>query len=760
MNGRGEPPAVDDGDPSGLLETLRRELAPTPGRMGNTLRLLALVLATVTIGEVFRLPDLTVGACLALFVSGTEAGTAIMTSVLAGGALAIGSLATVVVFMVSLSEPALRLPLMALLTFAAGFLTRASPLGPAFLLFGFWVVYTTTQGDNLLLPALQPAVITNTADPATSDPAFIPPGNSATGSLPDLVFLPSQEALLHGILWLALVFIVSLLLIALANWLTGRDPALILRAALADRLAAAAAFCEGAPGSRERLAGLAKEGVAKFTKMHEMGSKLHRHARDQEAGAQLIQDIARLVLALLAWARVAPDAPRDPLHEFAQACRAAERTMHDGAPLPHGTNPDGGPRSDAKVPAAAAPLLPELRQAVQAIQRSLWDRAGAPVDLPEAVKEPNRLLAPDAFSNPDYVRFGLKLSLAVMTCYVLMRLTYWPGIQTIMVTCFFVSLETVGQTVHKMMLRIAGCLIGAALGYGTILLLMPVMTDLGDLLLVITPVMLLAGWIQGGSQRVSYVGPQIALAYFVCVLQGFGPTLDLQQGRDRVVGILLGNIVVFLVFTTFWPVSVADKVRHGLADAIERLADLLVLQRAEPARVFGPEEEKLRQRFGQAIAQAREVMVNDPYEPDRLRPDRGRSPIDAGVVTQVQALIVPVSVILGHQPGPARDDDLPRASRDAIRAHNEATSGWLRRWAAWVRDGEGAAELVSSLPELPGLDASAGAEADRTEDAARRLAAQAAWYGVLRQDIHAILDEVGPGTAPAVLQTQAAHAPA
>ena len=607
MKGRGQPPAVDDGDPRGLLETLRREQAPTPGRLGNTLRLLALVLATVTLGEVFRLPDLTVGACLALFVSGTEAGTAIMTSVLAGGALAIGTLATVAVFMVSLSEPALRLPLMAVLTFAAGFLMWASPLGPAFHLFGFRVVYTTTEGDDLLLPALQPAVITNTADPATSSSDFTPPSNSATGNLPDLVFFPPQEALLHGLLWLALVFIVALVLIALANWLTGRDPALILRAALADRLAAAAAFCEGAPGSRERLAGLAKEGVAKFTKMHEMGSKLHRHARGQEAGAQLIQEIARLVLALRAWARVAPDAPRDPLRGVAQACRAAEQVVRDGVALPNGTVPDGGRRDDARVPVAAAPLLLELDQAVQ----------------------------------------------------------------------------------------------------------------------------------------------------------GFGPTPDLQEGRDRVLGILLGNIVVYLVFTTFWPVSVADKVRHGVADALERLADLLVLQRAEPARVFDPHDEKLRRRFGQAIAQAREVLVKNPYEPDRLRPDRGRSPINAAVVTQVQALIVPTSVILDHQPDPTHVDGLSEASRNATRAHNEATARWLRRWAAWVRTGEGAAELVAALPELPGLDAPAGTDAHRMNDSsARYLAAQAAWYGVLRQDIHASLGEIGPDAAPPVVRPQAAHAPA
>ena len=140
-----------------------------------------------------------------------------------------------------------------------------------------------------------------------------------------------------------------------------------------------------------------------------------------------------------------------------------------------------------------------------------------------------------------------------MVCYFVMSMTDWPGIHTCIITCFFVALGTVGDTLHKATLRFVGCLIGAGLGLGAILLLMPLMTDLGHLLLLLAPVTLLAAWVGYGSERISYAGWQIGLAFYLVVLHGTGPTIDMDTARDRVIGILLGNIVIFVIFTTITP---------------------------------------------------------------------------------------------------------------------------------------------------------------------------------------------------------------
>src|SRR6516225_12496423 len=104
---RGPPPAVDDGDASGLTAFLTRELRPTPGRLADNLRVLAVVLIVVGIGETFRLPDIALSAFIALFLSRHEAVSTVLTAVISSVAAAAAIAMTIAVLMLSLSEPAL-----------------------------------------------------------------------------------------------------------------------------------------------------------------------------------------------------------------------------------------------------------------------------------------------------------------------------------------------------------------------------------------------------------------------------------------------------------------------------------------------------------------------------------------------------------------------------------------------------------------------------------------------------------------------------
>jgi hypothetical protein len=74
---RGRPPDVDEGDARDLVALLRRELRLTPGRLGDCVRIVVVVLAVVAILETFRIPEIAVSAYLILFLSGREAASTV-----------------------------------------------------------------------------------------------------------------------------------------------------------------------------------------------------------------------------------------------------------------------------------------------------------------------------------------------------------------------------------------------------------------------------------------------------------------------------------------------------------------------------------------------------------------------------------------------------------------------------------------------------------------------------------------------------------
>lgn len=167
--------------------------------------------------------------------------------------------------------------------------------------------------------------------------------------------------------------------------------------------------------------------------------------------------------------------------------------------------------------------------------------------------KPKSLLVADAFTNPVHVHFALKVTFAAMSCFIVYEAIDWSGIHTAFITCTFIALESTEATLHKGTLRIAGCLIGGALALFSIVSLMPHMETIGSLVVLVAFVTAIAGWIATGSERISYAGLQLAFAFFYSVFQGYAPDTDLDNVRNRVVGILFGLVVTGFVFQYIWP---------------------------------------------------------------------------------------------------------------------------------------------------------------------------------------------------------------
>jgi uncharacterized membrane protein YccC len=201
----------------------------------------------------------------------------------------------------------------------------------------------------------------------------------------------------------------------------------------------------------------------------------------------------------------------------------------------------------------------------------LPDAPGPPAHLPK----PKSFFVSDAFTNPAHVHFALKVTFAAMFCYIFYMAIDWSGIHTALITCTFIALESTGATLHKGVLRIGGCVIGGALALLTIVFLMPHMETIASLVVVVACASAIAAWVATGSELISYGGLQMAFAFFYSVFQGYAPDTDLDNVRNRVVGILLGLIVTGLVFQYIWPERTIDRLRAVLRAALQQLARLV-----------------------------------------------------------------------------------------------------------------------------------------------------------------------------------------
>jgi Fusaric acid resistance protein family len=253
----------------------------------------------------------------------------------------------------------------------------------------------------------------------------------------------------------------------------------------------------------------------------------------------------------------------------------------------------------------------------------LPDTTGPPAHRPKPKRsEPDgrRLFVPDAFTNPAHVHFALKVTFAAMFCYIVYEGIDWSGIHTAFITCTFIALESTGATLHKGALRMGGCIIGGALALFTIVFLMPHMVTIASLVVVVAGASAIAGWVAAGSEMVSYAGLQIAFAFFYSLFQGYAPDTDLDNVRDRVVGILFGLIVTGLVFRYIWPERTIDRFRDALRAALRQLARLLEIPRPDVS--IGKTEAKadaLISETSTSFEQARRYADLTVFESEELR---------------------------------------------------------------------------------------------------------------------------------------------
>ncbi len=189
----------------------------------------------------------------------------------------------------------------------------------------------------------------------------------------------------------------------------------------------------------------------------------------------------------------------------------------------------------------------------------------------------------------------------------------WRGIGTCVTTVIVTALSTRGAINQKSAQRLLGCTIGGLiLAIGATVFLFPQMDSITFLAVLVAAVSLVAAWCASG-RRFSYVGLQMALAFYLVAFQGFGPSTELAPERDRFVGILVGLIVMWIVFDEIWPVQTLTVMRRKLDSVVRNTAMVLTLGTGrQPRDEDFRHAELLRNQIGKTVAELR--TLNDAAE--------------------------------------------------------------------------------------------------------------------------------------------------
>ncbi|MBR8376092.1 FUSC family protein [Burkholderia cenocepacia] len=611
----------------GPREVLRL-LAPFPGRATIAVRVALICALTAFVTAAYGTPEAALSAYVVFFMIRADRVTSVVlaAALLLIVTIVIGLVLGIAIF--SIDYSILRVACMAVLSVALLYLTSASKLRPVGAILAMIVGFGLDQLG------------------------LAPFGEAAT------------RALLY--IWLTIAIPVGVAIVV--NLLIAPSPRKLAHAQLAKRLRLAARRLRGDDDARAAFDASLREGDKQLLTWLKL-SKLEgsSSAADFAALRQAIASSTALMVGV-ALADREPDA-RLPV-AFATPIAATLDDM--AAILERGGYPVDValalPPADAlpplariaatdledaithfAEPGATAPTTPTADATTQASANATPAAAAATPEAPVTAPAPaprGGFFLPDARTNPDHIRYALKTTAAAIFCYLLYSQLDWSGIHTCVVTCYIVSLGSTAETVEKLTLRIFGCIIGALLGTAALVFVVPALSSVGHLMALVFAGAWLSAWIAFGSPRIAYAGFQVAFAFFLCVIQGAGPGFDLTIARDRTIGILLGNIVVYLVFTRIWPVSIGKQIDVAFAALLDQWRRIAQIAQPAERRTLAAEA------FARHGAISQELGLVH-YEPSWVRPAATWLATRRRALAELGAIEGPLFLLAERRPGDA-----------------------------------------------------------------------------------------------------------
>jgi multidrug resistance protein MdtO len=226
-----------------------------------------------------------------------------------------------------------------------------------------------------------------------------------------------------------------------------------------------------------------------------------------------------------------------------------------------------------RTPSDGPLMLLSLEQTLELLRMTLFPAPGQSFTIDQINPAPPSMFKPDAFHNPEHLNFALRGCLASTLCYFLFNAVFWPGLNSSLFTCVVTAVTSIGSSRQKQLLRVSGALCGGVvLGITSQVLILPMLDTVAGFTVMFAAVTAVAAWFLTSSQRLSYFGSQLALAFYFIQLRGPSPQTNLAIARDNTVGILLGLVMMWLVFERLGAKPAVQVMRELFAENLHLMA--------------------------------------------------------------------------------------------------------------------------------------------------------------------------------------------
>jgi multidrug resistance protein MdtO len=340
-------------------------------------------------------------------------------------------------------------------------------------------------------------------------------------------------------------------------------------------------------------------------------------------------------------------------------------------------------------PSSPFPVLQEMERTV-ALITEVFQREEI---VASARNAPGRdwwraLLVPDAFQNPEYLRFAFAGCLAASVCYVLYNALDWPGIFPSVLTCIVTALSTIGSSFQAQFLRLAGFVAGGlVLGISAQILILPAIDSVFGFALFFATGTAIAAWFATSSPRLSFFGVQMALAFFFIYLQDFQIETDLRIARDKTMGAFLGILAMGLIFDRFGTKSDKEQLQKLLVRNVRMLAQLGVCPVIRDRAIAVSQISRLRTQINDSFAGLESQTDAARFEFE-FRHRREKDVAECDRIQRAQPALRSIYLLelslLSHRGRREIDSQLTRQQNQALDHFLSEYSDELMHIAAWI----------------------------------------------------------------------------